>query len=61
MKGVDIRINEINDLGYDAYHDKKDGLNRVGVRFEYQQKDEINRVLNRMRNEFDRHAWILSE
>jgi hypothetical protein len=59
--GVEKRVEDIYNLGYVAYQDKKGVLNRVGVQFAYEQKREIKNMLNIMREKFDSHAWILKE
>ena len=59
--GVERRINEIVDLGYSVYQDKKGKLTRVGIQFAYQNKNEIKEKLNAMRDNFDNRAWILKE
>jgi hypothetical protein len=57
--GVEKRVKDIYDFGYDAYQDKKGSLTRVGVQFGYEQESEIKNMLKIVREKFDRHAWIL--
>ncbi len=57
--GVEKRVKDIYDFGYDAFQDKKGSLTRVGVQFGYDQESEIKTMLNIVREKFDRHAWIL--
>ncbi len=59
--GVEQRINEIIDLGYSVYQDKKGRLTRVGIQFAYQKENEIEEKLDVMRDRFDNHAWVLTE
>ncbi len=59
--GVEKRVKDIYNLGYDAYQDKKGALTRVGVLFGYEEENEIKNMLKSMREKFDRHAWILEE
>lgn len=60
-EGVETRVKDIYDFGYDAYQDKKGRLTRVGVQFAYQEKSEIKKMLDILRDEFDERAWILKE
>ena len=59
--GVEKRVKDIYDLGYDAYQDKKGALTRVGVLFGYEEENEIKNMLKAIRAKFDPHAWILEE
>ena len=59
--GVQKKVKEIYDFGYDAFQDKKGKLTRVGVRFEYEKKSEIKEMLSVVRRNFDSRAWILEE
>ncbi len=59
--GVEKRVKDIYNLGYDAYQDKKGSLTRVGVLFGYEEKKEIKNMLKSIREKFDSHAWILEK
>ncbi len=60
-EGVQKRLKDIYDFGYDAYQDKTGDLTRVGVQFGYEQKSEIVDMLDIVRDKFDHRAWILKE
>ncbi len=59
--GVEKRLKEIYELGYNAYQDKKGNLTRVGVQFSYQNDSEIGPMMDIMRKEFDERAWVLEQ
>ncbi len=56
--GVQATIEEVYDLGYDAYQDKKNGLTRVGVQFAYDKESDIHRTLRHLRKKINKKAWI---
>ncbi|MEL6865824.1 MAG: hypothetical protein AAFP19_15470 [Bacteroidota bacterium] len=57
--GVRKRIEQIYDLGYDAYQEKVNGLTKVGVQFSYEREREVSKVLKLMRIKFDKSAYVL--
>lgn len=59
--GVEQRLKDIYNFGYEAYQDKVSDLTRVGVRFGYDQKEEVDEMLEAIREKFDERAWILTE
>lgn len=59
--GVEKRVKDIYDFGYDAYQDKKGSLTRVGVRFAYEEESEIKNILKIVREKLNRRAWVLKE
>ena len=60
-KGAEKRIKQIYELGYDAYQDKKNGLNRVGVQFAYESSRDIQKVTRKLKQRFDVKPWILKK
>ena len=60
-EGVEKRVKDIYNFGYDAYQDKKGSLTRVGVRFGYEKESEIKKMLNLVREKLDSRAWVLEE
>ena len=60
-KGAEKRIQQIYELGFDAYKDEKNGLNRVGVQFAYETKADIRRVMKKLNERFDVNPWILKK
>ena len=62
-QGVRLRVEELFELGFDAYQDKnpKNGLTRVGVQFAYEERNELLKNLKFLRKKFDKHAWVLRE
>ena len=59
--GVEKRVKDIYNFGYDAFQDKKGSLTRVGVRFGYEEEKEIKNMLILIREKFDSRAWVLEE
>ena len=59
--GIQRTVDEIYDLGYDAYQDKKRGLTRVGIQFAYEDKKDIERALKRVRKSIHHKAWVYKE
>ncbi len=59
--GVQKTVDAIYDLGYDAYQDKKRGLTRVGVQFAYEDNQDIERVLKRVRKKIHHKAWVYKD
>jgi len=57
--GAQKRIQQIYDLGYEAYQDQKKGLYRVGIRFGYERSSKVTEVLRVARKRFDEDAWLL--
>lgn len=57
--GVRKRIQQIYELGYDAYQDKKNGLTRVGAQFIYENDREMRNVLQLMKRRFDDSSYLL--
>lgn len=55
------RAQDIYKAGYEAYIDKKNKLNRVGILFPYETEDDINKVLRFAKRKFDKAAWILPD
>ncbi len=60
-KGAEKRIRQIYELGFDAYRDEKNGLNRVGVQFAYDTKSDIRRVTSKLKKRFDVNPWVLKK
>jgi len=59
--GIEKRVKDIYNFGYDAYQDKRGALTRVGVRFGYEKDNEIKTMLKIVRKKFDSRAWVLEE
>ena len=59
--GVQKTIENIYELGYDAYKDKKKGLTRVGVQFAYEDANDIEKTLKQVRKSIHHKAWILKD
>ncbi|MEO1625885.1 MAG: hypothetical protein AAFV25_12070 [Bacteroidota bacterium] len=57
--GVRKRIQQIYEMGFDAYQDKVNGLTRVGIQFLYEEEPEVDKTLRLMRRKFDKSAYIL--
>ena len=58
-KGVEKRIKQIYELGYDAYQDQFNGLTRVGAQFSFEHDAQVREVLRLMRKRFDKSAYVL--
>ncbi|MEM8909249.1 MAG: hypothetical protein AAGD05_15490, partial [Bacteroidota bacterium] len=58
---VQKMVNEIYELGYDVYQKKKPGSKstRVGIQFVYEDRQELNQVLSKVRQTIDERAWVL--
>ncbi|MEM9922096.1 MAG: hypothetical protein AAF990_28585 [Bacteroidota bacterium] len=59
--GVRKRVQQIYELGFDAYQDKMNGLTRVGVQFAYEEDKELSSTLRLLKRKFDTRAYILEE
>lgn len=58
---VQKMVNEIYELGYDVYKAKKGNsrATRVGVQFVYEDDEELDAVLKRVKRKIDDRAWVL--
>ncbi len=59
--GARRRASDIYDFGYAAYQDQANGLTRVGIQFQYEDKSEINEMMQKLKKRFDVDSWILKE
>ncbi len=56
---ADNFLSSIKEQGYDTYSDVKGNLTRVGVSVNYDSPTEKANILKKMRNQFNKDAWIL--
>lgn len=59
--GVRATVEEIYELGYDAYQDKKGRLTRVGIQFAYDNEKDIDRALRQIRSKINKKAWVFKK
>ena len=61
QENVNELFQRIYEEGYEPYKDSVNNLIRVGVQLPYQEEEEINRALQRIRREFDSQAFVLKK
>jgi hypothetical protein len=59
--GVSRRVNEIYEIGFNAYTavNDRNGLTMVGVRFIYEDPKDVTKALRYLRRRFESAAWVL--
>lgn len=60
-EGVSKRVNEIYEIGFNAYTavNPKNNLTMVGVQFIYEDPDDVHKALTYLRRRFESSAWVL--
>lgn len=60
-EGVSKRVNEIYEIGFNAYTAKnpQNGLTMVGVQFIYEDPEDVHKALKYLRRKFEVSAWVL--
>lgn len=58
---IQKRLNQIIDLGFAPYQDKKGKLTRVGIQFAYETEADIERNMKILHRKIEKKAWIMEK